>query len=100
MALRPWRDRSMAGPRNGATTANGAIVRSRERATRPRAASGEMLKNSEPARAMVTSASPPMLRAWVSVSREKPLAQRLPGPEAAAGGRSSRQAAPRSTRSS
>src|SRR3954447_12807075 len=48
----------MAGPRNGATIANGAMVRTNDSATRPRAALGEMLKNNEPASAKVTSVSP------------------------------------------
>src|SRR3954465_6472545 len=48
----------MAGPRNGATMANGAMVRTNDSATRPRAALGEMLKNNEPASARVTSVSP------------------------------------------
>ena len=47
--------------------AKGAIVRTSERATRPlRRGQAEMLKNSEPARATVTRASPPRDRAWVS----------------------------------
>src|SRR3954471_19771071 len=48
----------MAGPRKGATMANGAMVRTNDSATRPRAAFGEMLKNNEPASAKVMSVSP------------------------------------------
>jgi hypothetical protein len=55
---RPPRLRSSAGPSTGATTANGAIVSRRYAATRPRAADGEMEKNRDPARAMVTRVSP------------------------------------------
>jgi hypothetical protein len=68
---RPRRDPSMAGPRKGATTANGAMVSTSDSATRPRAADGEMLKNNEPASAIVTRASPAMASAWVVASREK-----------------------------
>src|SRR3954463_12435305 len=60
----------MAGPRKGATTANGAMVRISDSATRPRAALGEMLKNSEPASASVTRASPPALIRWARASFE------------------------------
>src|SRR3954471_3186822 len=60
----------MAGPRNGATTAKGAIVRISDSATRPRAALGEMLKNSEPASASVTRVSPPALIRWARASFE------------------------------
>src|SRR3954451_3367702 len=48
----------MAGPRKGATMANGAMVSTSDSATRPRAALGEMLKNNEPASAKVMSVSP------------------------------------------
>src|SRR5437763_395957 len=64
------------GPRRGATTAKGAIVRSRYRATRLRAACGEMEKNSEPARAMVTRVSPATARACTRARRanaERPV---------------------------
>ena len=67
---RPPLMRSMAGPRKGATTANGVIVSSSDSATRPRAAWGPMSKNSEPARATVTNASPAVDSAWVTASRE------------------------------
>ena len=59
----------MNGPRNGATTANGAIVSSSDSATFPRAADGEMLKNSVPARAIVTHVSPATAATWVRASR-------------------------------
>src|SRR5690348_6227397 len=60
----------MAGPRNGATTANGAMVRISDSATRPRAALGEMSKNNDPASASVTMASPPALIRWARASFE------------------------------
>src|SRR4051812_9653428 len=71
----PW-TRSMAGPRNGATTANGAIVRISERATRLRASLSLMLKNSDPARARVTRASPPADNRWATANREKGVGPR------------------------
>ncbi len=60
----------MTGPRNGATIANGAMVNRSDSATRPRAADGEMLKNSEPASASVTRLSPAMASAWVRERNE------------------------------
>jgi len=66
---RPLRLRSRSGPSQGATTAKGAMVNSRYNATRLRAAPGEMEKNSEPARAMVTSVSPAMASTWAVASR-------------------------------
>src|SRR3954453_2500922 len=65
----PW-TRSMAGPRNGATTANGAIVSTSDNTTLPRASLGLMLKNSDPARASVTRASPPVDSRWAEASLE------------------------------
>ncbi len=71
----------MTGPRSGATTAKGAIVRRRDSATRPRAAVGEMLKNNDPASARVTSVSPAMASACVRVRAEKTVVApgRAPG---------------------
>src|SRR5437588_59203 len=60
----------MAGPRNGATTANGAMVRTRDKATRPRASLGDMPKNTDLASARVTRASPAALSRWVTASLE------------------------------
>src|SRR3954466_12962168 len=65
----------MAGPRNGATMANGAMVRTNDSATRPRAALGEMLKNNEPASAKVTRVSP-------AVEIKCTVARRLNGEDA------------------
>ncbi len=66
---RPPARASIQGPMRGATTAKGAMVRSRYSATRVRAASGEMEKNSDPARAVATKASPAVDRAWVRARR-------------------------------
>src|SRR5215469_14713251 len=57
----------------GARTANGAIVMTRVSATFPRAASSEVLKNSVPARPMVTNASPAALAAVSSMRRSRPV---------------------------
>ena len=56
---------------SGATTANGAMVRTRYSATFVLAASGEIEKNNDPANAMAISASPAELNAWVRASRAK-----------------------------
>ena len=66
---RPLRLRSRSGPITGATSANGATVSSRYSRTFGRAAPGEMLKNSVPASATVTHASPIMLTAWAAARR-------------------------------
>src|ERR1039458_2555136 len=64
---------------NGASTANGAIVMSSASATRPRACSTEVLKNSEPASATATKASPRLPAAVSSMRWDRPVA---PAPEA------------------
>ena len=69
-ARRPPRLRSITGESRGATTANGATVSRRYRATLPRAAWGEIEKNSDPARAMVTNVSPATASMWTTASRE------------------------------
>ena len=57
MARRPPGIRSMAGPIKGVTTAKGAMVSPRYKATRQRAASGLMEKKIDPASAAATTAS-------------------------------------------
>ena len=54
---RPPRMRSIAGPMRGVTTAKGAIVSSRARATRPRDSSGLIEKKIDPASAAVIAPS-------------------------------------------
>src|SRR5215212_10547537 len=63
--LRPSRSR----PSNGATTAKGATVSRRYRATRGRAAATGTAKNRVPARATATRASPRVLTAWTQARR-------------------------------
>ena len=66
---RPPGIRSIAGATSGASTVNGAIVMTRKRATRHRAARGSVSKNTEPARATATIASPAAIAACVRASR-------------------------------
>ena len=66
---RPPFARSIAGPMNGPTRANGAIVNNRYRAMRQRAPDGSMEKKSEPASTSATSASPLVATTWVSARR-------------------------------
>src|SRR6516225_2785461 len=63
----------------GASTANGAMVMTRVSATRPRAASSDVLKNSVPARPMVTNASPAAPAAVSSMRLARPV---RPAPDA------------------
>ena len=76
---RPCCARSSIGPITGARTANGAMVMIRVSAIRPRAWSSEVLKNSVPARAMVTKASPAAPAAVSSMRLARPV---RPAPEA------------------
>ena len=57
------------GPRTGATTANGAIVKMRYSSTFGRAAPTPTSKKSEPASDTVTKTSPAIPTAWASASR-------------------------------
>src|SRR5215211_4073567 len=66
---RPPAMRSMTGPMSGAMSRNGAKLMMRKSSTRPRAALGVMLKNSESARATIIAASPPIIAAWVMLRR-------------------------------
>ena len=77
---RPPFARSMAGPMNGPTTANGAIVNSRYSAMRQRAPAGSSEKNSEPASTSATRASPPVANTWVSASRPNGVEVSIPAP--------------------
>ena len=58
---------------NGASTANGAIVMTRNSTTRPRAWSTEVLKKIVPASATVTNASAAPLVAVISKSVARPV---------------------------
>ena len=69
---RPWLNRSRNGPSSGATIANGSIVRPRNSATWPRASPVGTWKNSVPAREIATAASPAVLKACISISRDSP----------------------------
>jgi hypothetical protein len=64
---------------NGASTANGAIVTSRNSTTRPRAWSTDVLKKIVPASDTATNASPAPLAAVSSMSVDRPV---RPAPEA------------------
>ena len=64
---------------NGASTANGAMVTSRNSTTLPRAWSTEVLKKIVPASATMTKASPAPLAAVSSMSVDRPV---RPAPEA------------------
>ena len=57
----PWL-RSISGPSSGETTANGAIVMRRYNRTVLLAASGLIEKNNDPAKEIVTSVSPAIMR--------------------------------------
>src|SRR5215472_9969037 len=70
---RPCFARSSIGPITGARMANGAMVMIRVSAIRPRAWSSEVLKNSVPARAMVTKASPAAPAADSSMRLDRPV---------------------------
>jgi hypothetical protein len=70
---RPRRNRSRNGPISGATIANGSMVRARNSATWSRASPVGTLKNTVPARATATAASPAVLKACISSSRASPL---------------------------
>src|SRR5687767_12940170 len=63
--------RSRAGPRSGATIANGVIVTSRYSATSVRAESAGTVKNNDPASATATNASPARLVAYARASARK-----------------------------
>jgi hypothetical protein len=69
---RPWLNRSRNGPSRGATMANGSIVRPRNKATWPRASPVGTWKKRVPAREMATAVSPAVLKACISISRERP----------------------------
>ena len=69
---RPWLNRSRNGPSSGATIANGSMVRPRNRATWPRASPVGTWKNSVPASEIATAASPAVLKACISISRDSP----------------------------
>ena len=77
--LRPCCIRSRAGPMNGASTANGAMVTSRNSTTRPRAWSTDVLKKMVPASDTATNASPAPLAAVSSMRVDRPV---RPAPEA------------------
>ena len=79
MNLRPCWTRSSIGPMNGASTANGAMVTSRYKATWLRAWSRDVLKNRVPASATVTNASPALPAAVSSMRLARPV---RPAPEA------------------
>ncbi len=76
---RPWLNLSSTGPINGATIANGSMVRPRKSATWLRASAVGTWKNSVPARLIATAASPAALNAWSSIRRDSPLS---PAPSA------------------
>ena len=69
---RPWLNRSRKGPISGATIANGSIVRPRKSATWPRASPVGTEKKRVPASEIATAASPAVLKACISISRESP----------------------------
>ena len=69
MRRRPPRKRSIAGPMSGVTTAKGAMVNSRYRATRARDSSGLIEKKMEPARATAMAASEAADTAWSRARR-------------------------------
>ena len=69
---RPCRNRSSSGPMSGASSTNGAMVSTRNRATRPRASSVGSAKT-VPASETVSAASPATLTACSSVSRARPV---------------------------
>ncbi len=69
---RPWLKRSRNGPISGATIANGSIVSPRKSATWPRASPVGTWKNSVPASEIATAASPAVLKACISISRDRP----------------------------
>ena len=93
---RPCRNRSSSGPMSGASSTNGAMVSTRNRATRPRASSVGSAKT-VPASETVSAASPATLTACSSVSRARPVSA---APSASAKLRNRRPAAapPRPTR--
>ncbi len=64
---------------NGASTANGAMVTTRNRTTLPRACSTEVLKKIVPARETMTKASPAPAAAVSSMSVDSPV---RPAPDA------------------
>ena len=69
IARRAPRLRSIRGPRRGEITANGARVSTRYKKTLLLASSGEIEKNSDPAREMATRVLPATMQAWTSASR-------------------------------
>ena len=75
---RPCRNRSRKGPISGATTANGAMVSSRNWATCGRAWSVGRVKNKVPASDTATAASPAAARNCRCVSRARPLSPAPP----------------------
>jgi hypothetical protein len=92
---RPCCNRSSAGPITGATSANGAMVTSRYRATLPRWASEAAAKNSVPASETAIIASPAMCRALTQNSPVRPVSW---APSARPYARTRRTAAPLSSR--
>jgi hypothetical protein len=73
MYRRPCWTRSSIGPRNGASTANGAIVMSSASAIRPRAWSTDVLKKRVPASATATNASATPPAALSSIRLDSPV---------------------------
>ena len=67
--------RSMAGPMNGARSANGAMLITRYSSTWSRDADGLRLKKSEPASETATSASAAPPSAWATAMRFSPGVQ-------------------------
>src|ERR1700761_5676090 len=67
------RPRSSIGPMNGASSANGAMVRTRYRTTWLRASCREVLKNTVPASATATNASPALPAAVSSIRDDRPV---------------------------
>src|ERR1700761_6309147 len=61
------------GPMNGASSANGAMVRTRYRTTWLRASCREVLKNTVPASATATKASPALPAAVSSIRDDRPV---------------------------
>ena len=85
----PWRNRSSSGPMSGASSTKGAMVSTRNSATRPRASSVGSAKT-VPASETVSAASAATLTACSSVSRARPVSA---APSASAKRRNRRPAA-------
>ncbi len=90
---RPCGKRSSSGPATGTSSANGSIVSSRYSATEVRASPSGTEKNSVPASATATSASPAADSACTVSSADSPLRS---APSARAAART-RRTAPRDT---